>query len=305
MRNRAFVFLVLLAFVPQLFSQSVNFVNTPADARLVGIGNAGFVLESPFAVQRNFASSLKPLSPKSQVGVSYLRWQPTVSSNSMYNAAGYSRFDKFSLGASFRYNSYGAIDISNEQGQVSGSASPMEYAVDLGFGYQFSERITLGVALRYIHSDMGSIEKASAVSTDLSLLYSKNRLSAGLGLTNLGTKVNYGYSDYSLPMRIQSGVSYYLYSTHNHSVTAVADLAYQVVPSFSGVIAALGGEYAYNKMFFVRTGYHYEDALVGSSYATLGLGVTYTEFSLDLAYVIANSAAPLNQTMIVTLKWSL
>jgi hypothetical protein len=106
-------------------------------------------------------------------------------------------------------------------------------------------------------------------------------------------------------MRIQSGLSYELYQLDNHLINGVVDAAYQIVPNYNGLIAGVGVEYGYKEMIFVRTGYHYEDELVGSSYGTLGLGGSFSGFSLDLAYILASSTNPMNQTILMSLRWKM
>jgi hypothetical protein len=50
-----------------------------------------------------------------------------------------------------------------------------------------------------------------------------------------------------------------------------------------------GAEYGYNKRFFVRAGYFYENPSKGNrQYATIGAGFKYDIFNLDLAYLIAS-----------------
>jgi len=49
-----------------------------------------------------------------------------------------------------------------------------------------------------------------------------------------------------------------------------------------------GAEYGYNKQFFLRAGYFYENPSKGNrQYATLGAGFKYDIFNLDLAYLLA------------------
>ncbi|MCU0415756.1 MAG: type IX secretion system outer membrane channel protein PorV [Cytophagaceae bacterium] len=53
------------------------------------------------------------------------------------------------------------------------------------------------------------------------------------------------------------------------------------------LILCIAGEYWYNDLFAVRAGYHYESPEKGNRrYVTVGLGVRYQVFGLDLAYLI-------------------
>ncbi|MBY0424760.1 MAG: PorV/PorQ family protein, partial [Cytophagales bacterium] len=67
-----------------------------------------------------------------------------------------------------------------------------------------------------------------------------------------------------------------------------------------------GLEYWYNNLFAVRGGYFYENPLKGGrQYLTLGLGIRYSSFGLDFAYLAGLSLAnPLNDTLRFTLHFA-
>jgi hypothetical protein len=70
----------------------------------------------------------------------------------------------------------------------------------------------------------------------------------------------------------------------------------------------LGGglEYWYAKQFAVRAGYFWEHYTKGNrKYFTLGAGVRYSIFSIDLSYLIANTQrSPLANTLRFTLGFN-
>ena len=68
-----------------------------------------------------------------------------------------------------------------------------------------------------------------------------------------------------------------------------------------------GLEYSYNKQFFARFGYSYENYYKGNrNYLTAGAGFHLSIFSLDVAYCIGlSSSNPLDQTMRFTLGFDL
>jgi len=56
-------------------------------------------------------------------------------------------------------------------------------------------------------------------------------------------------------------------------------------------IWAVGAEYSYNEMFFVRAGYSHESANKGNrKFFTVGAGFKWTAFRIDVGYVIAQAA---------------
>lgn len=76
---------------------------------------------------------------------------------------------------------------------------------------------------------------------------------------------------------------------------------------FSEVRWGAGLEYSYNKQFFARFGYSYENYYKGNrNYLTAGAGFHLSIFSLDVAYCIGlSSSNPLDQTMRFTLGFDL
>ena len=68
-----------------------------------------------------------------------------------------------------------------------------------------------------------------------------------------------------------------------------------------------GLEYSYNRRFFVRVGYYYENKYKGNrQYATFGAGFSLNVFSLDATYVLATAqSSPLDQTMRFTLSFDM
>ena len=66
-------------------------------------------------------------------------------------------------------------------------------------------------------------------------------------------------------------------------------------------------EYSYNKQFFARFGYSYENFYKGNrNYLTVGAGFHLSIFSLDVAYCIGLAASnPLDQTMRFTVGFDL
>ncbi len=76
---------------------------------------------------------------------------------------------------------------------------------------------------------------------------------------------------------------------------------------FQEIQYGLGLEYSYNRQFFGRVGYAHENKYKGNRrYVTVGAGFNLSIFSLDVAYVIATSAAnPLDQTLRFTMGFDL
>ena len=68
---------------------------------------------------------------------------------------------------------------------------------------------------------------------------------------------------------------------------------------FKEINFSVGAEYWYNKQFALRTGYFYEHPTKGNrKYFTMGAGLKYTKFRLDLSYLIPTEQHnPLENTL--------
>jgi hypothetical protein len=297
------IIVLIMAFVMPVAGQSASFLSFPTDARMAGLGNAGYVLASPLATQHNMAAIMTDDASTNAVAATYLNWQPETVSSNLFRAGGYAKVGRVGFSAGFDKQGLSAIQLTDNQGNAIGSFKPMEYSMGLGIGYTISQPLTAGVALRYVQSTMGENNKANAFAADVSLLYSRDKLKAGLGITNIGTKLNYGYADYSLPTRMQAGAAYSVLNTDLHSLVGVADLAYQLSPGFEGLIGGVGVEYGYKQLLFLRGGTHFETKSIGSSYSTVGLGVHLWQFSLDVAHLFALGQDSGRQAFVASLSW--
>ncbi len=86
-----------------------------------------------------------------------------------------------------------------------------------------------------------------------------------------------------------------------------ADAPGGFVEELREIYGGVGVEYCYNRQFFVRGGYHYEDAYKGNrKYFTVGAGFRMSVFSLDAAYLISTAQSnPLDQTLRFSLSFDL
>lgn len=86
-----------------------------------------------------------------------------------------------------------------------------------------------------------------------------------------------------------------------------ADAPGGAAEEFKEVRWGAGLEYTYNRQFFARLGYSYENFYKGNrNYVTVGAGFHLSIFSLDFAYCIGLAASnPLDQTMRFTLGFDL
>ena len=151
------------------------------DARGASMGDLGAATDPD--VNSQFWNPSKYAFSYSRAGVSlsYTPWlRKIVNDIYLANLAGYLKIgssDNQAVSASLRYFSLGEVISQDEGGNVMENLNPFEMSVDVGYSRKLSEKFSMGVALRYIYSDLGATNsigvsmKASAVAADLSGYY--------------------------------------------------------------------------------------------------------------------------------------
>ena len=105
---------------------------------------------------------------------------------------------------SLRYFSLGNIQFTDGVGNNWGSGKPREFSIDAGYSRKLSEKLGLGIALRYINSDLTNgvpststtYKAGSSVAGDVGFYYNGHNeqgdgFTFGVALTNLGAKISY------------------------------------------------------------------------------------------------------------------
>ncbi|MDF2193062.1 type IX secretion system outer membrane channel protein PorV [Paraflavitalea sp. CAU 1676] len=206
---------------------AVPFLRISPDARAGGMGDLG-VATSPDANSAFWNLAKTPFAQKNfSIGLTYTPWLKDLGLNDVYllALAGYYKLDDLqAFSGSVRYFSLGNIQFTNPNGDYWGDGRPREFGVDLGYSRKLSDKIGLGVALRYINSNLaagapstGTAYKAgSTVAGDLSFYYNGLRESGsgwsfGAVLSNLGGKIGYTNDaqqrDY-IPANLSFGTTY-------------------------------------------------------------------------------------------------
>ncbi len=113
------------------------------------------------------------------ISVNYTPWlRKLVSGINLAYLSGYWKFgydDQQAVSASMRYFSLVEVQAYNSAGSLTQVINPFEMAVDLGYSRKLSENLSMGVVMRYIHSDMtyddGDNEPANAWAADVAAYY--------------------------------------------------------------------------------------------------------------------------------------
>ena len=256
--------LLSLAFISiSAFSQDVNSQLNPIitsvpsltitpDSRAGGMGDVGAATTPDINSQYWNPAKYAFMTSPAGVSVSYTPWlSKLVSDINLGYLAGYWKFDEQSaVSASLRYFSLGSINLTNENGDIYGSAQPNEMAFDVAYSRLLSEKWSAAVAFRYIRSDLnngqngsGGIEMfpGNAFAADIATYYKTTvpmatgdaNLAFGLNISNIGSKISYDQNETSLflPANLRLGGSFeYPFDDYN-KISINADANKLLVPS--------------------------------------------------------------------------
>lgn len=183
------------------------------DARAAGMGDLGTATTpDPYSQYWNPAKYAF-INSRGGFVLSYTPWlSKIVNDIALMNVGGYYKFgqdDNQAIGASLRYFSMGKLTSWDAAGRSLGETHPNEFAFDASYSRKLSESFSMGVALRYIHSDQGQREEdlrpGSAFAADISGYLHKyvtfagaeSLWTLGFNVKNIGSKISFGGDDTS------------------------------------------------------------------------------------------------------------
>ena len=228
-------------------TMAVPFLRISPDARAGGMGEAG-IATAPDANSPFWNIAKVPFAEaNSGISVNYNPWLRSISKDVYLGSlSGYVKLkNNQALSASLRYFSLGDIPFTDIQGKPLESYQPREFAFDIGYSKKLSERLALGIAFRYINSNLVSassdqnFKSGNAVAADISLYYSGlnndgQGFSYGFTASNLGSKI--GYTNNSsenefIPANLGVGTSYTSVLDEKSKLSFALDLNKLLVPN--------------------------------------------------------------------------
>jgi len=212
-------------------STAVPFLGIAPDARAAGLGDAGAALPDDInAMYWNLAKA--PFNTKKgAVAISYTPWlRNLVPDISLSYLTGYYQLDKRSaIAGSLRFFSLGQIQFTDNYGASTGNFTPNEFSLDVGYATKLNEKFSLGVAFRYIYSNLAGgfnqsqtpIDPGVSYAGDISAYYRNNttykdketkkkyNINYGIGgvISNIGSKLTYtsAQNENFIPINLRLG----------------------------------------------------------------------------------------------------
>ena len=207
--------ILLLVGSVKTFSQDrINVVTTAVpmlrispDARAGGMGDLG-IATSPDANSSFWNQAKIPFATqRSSIALTYTPWLKDLGLNDVFigTLAGYHQIDENSaISSSLRYFNLGSIQFTDFAGNDLQKFNPREFSIDAGYSRRLSDKIGVGIALRYIYSNLANgtspggvtYKPGTAVAGDVSFYYNGlneegSGFTAGAVMSNLGTKISY------------------------------------------------------------------------------------------------------------------
>ncbi len=235
-------------------NSAVPFLRIIPDARGGGMGDVGIATSVDPNTTFYNASKLAFAKRKLGLSLSYAPWLRALGITDIYMAH-FTAFYKFSkndvVHTSLKFFSLGDIDFTDQVGNPIGSGRPRELSFDVGYSRKLSKEFSLGVAFRYIYSNLASgqsigsepIRAGQAGAADLTATYShdfkvqkkmKSNIMAGIAITNMGSKISYvkGAKEKDfIPTNFGLGIGWRLQPNKYHEIGIYADFNKLLVPT--------------------------------------------------------------------------
>lgn len=231
---------------------AVPFLGIAPDSRSSAMGDVGVALSADANSAYWNVGKLAFIDSDMGASISFSPWLANLVDD-MYITylTGYAKVDDGRyVAASLRYFDLGSMDFTNDQGGVTRSFNPREFAADISYSMQLSERFGMGLTARFIHSNLagsftnstGDSRPANSAAVDIGAFYENKELSLGnlpstlrLGaqFSNVGIKMT--YSDETqrdfLPSNLRLGGALTAEFDGFNSLTFAFDVNKLLVPS--------------------------------------------------------------------------
>ena len=251
------------------------------DARSAGMGDVGAATDPDVNSQAWNIAKYPFCISRAGVALNYTPWlRQLVNDIDLAYLAGYYRVGDYgALSGSLRYFSLGEVYMGESENAM--TINPYEMSLDFGYSQMLSETFSLGVAVRWIYSDLryeyeNDAEPASAFAADLGMYYNNYlmlgqrecQLGLGLSLSNIGSKITYFGDEESqfLPANMRLGASLMIPVDEYNRFTIAADANKLLVPTVPTMQQFIDDELGGNSEAYNASEY---EAYVRSNYSDM------------------------------------
>ncbi|MES2516540.1 MAG: type IX secretion system outer membrane channel protein PorV [Bacteroidota bacterium] len=229
-----------------------SLIITP-DARSAAMGDAGVALSAADGdANAIFWNPGKlPFSGKDMgVSLSYTPWlRQLVNDMALLNGSFYKKIKGNQVvGASIHYFDQGLFQATDNNGGSLGNYNSKEYAISISYSRKLSEKLGLGVNIKYINSTLLSglattsslgfnVQPASTVAADIGLFHTSKsdkrwNYNWGLMIQNITGRVSYGGSESNfVPTNLKAGFAATNTIDAHNKFTLTADINKLMIPT--------------------------------------------------------------------------
>ena len=235
----------------RVITTGVPFLLIASDARAASMGDMGVATSVDTYSQFWNPSKYVFSETKSGFGLSYTPYlSKLVNDISLGNLTYFNRINERSAFAvSLRYFSLGEIELIQDEFSESLIAKPNEMTMDISYSLRLADQLSLGVALRYLRSDLKialtdpDATAASSFAVDISGYFQgeeqtfgdiDGRIRAGFALQNIGPKIKYDNNQNSetfIPATLRLGGGFDFLLDQYNKVAVTAEVAKLLVPT--------------------------------------------------------------------------
>ncbi len=328
-----------------LVTTGASFLTVNPDSKGSSLGASGVATSPDLYSQFWNAAKYQFAESDGGISMSYSPWLRNIFDDMFLgNLTAFKKVDEFqSIGTSLRYFTGGDIEFQELNSPQKTEVKPFEFAVDVSYSRKLSDYHSASLTFRYVHSDLKLNQSAGSegfhasksVAADIGFFYlrdfvsrhKKDRLTYGLQISNIGTKISYfDGMKYFSPSLLRFGVNYKATLIEDHflsfgfeaskylvpsktldldnSKREVSDESYSVIggifrsftdspDGFKGELKEISWstslEYSFKDQLFARLGYFMEHKENGGrKFLGTGMGFLFKSYRLDLSYIIPN-----------------
>jgi len=221
MRNKIIALLVIAIFaIPKAIAQEINvdeinaittaapFLLISPDARSGAMGDVGVATSPDKNSQHHNPAKAAFNNDEISIGINFTPWMAQlVSGVYLSNLSFTNKLNERSAWAtSFKYFTYGGIQLTNDNGDDLTKEKPYELAIDGTYALKLNESFSLGVTGRFIRSDFSikaqdsDLRAINTISFDVSGYYESAEtnygdfngiIRGGFNIANIGPKVSF------------------------------------------------------------------------------------------------------------------
>jgi hypothetical protein len=239
----------------RVITTGVPFLLIAADARSAGMGDMGVATSADaYSQQYNPAKYAFSLD-KQGFSLSYTPYLTSIANDiSLGQLTYFNRINERSAFAtSFRFFGLGDIELreTGDPNEVPVVVSPNEFALDGSYSLKLSERFSMGIAGRFIRSNLkindGTNDATAATSfaVDIAAYYQSEEIAysdfngrwrAGLNLQNMGPKINYNNDKLDensnfLPSNLRLGLGFDFILDEYNKISVTGEATKLMVPT--------------------------------------------------------------------------